>query len=129
MTEQDGLTADELELPKETAAPQLEVEDVQEPAPETKVPHPLEPNGKRFEQVYARAKQAEREAAELRAKIEALEARPAPAPVVEDEYTPAQLEAFIAENRITRADATAYREKILLKKAVDTAKTELKEEL
>jgi hypothetical protein len=129
MPEQDGPAVDDVVLPESNEPAPLLEEEIIQPTPETKTPHPLEPNGKRFEQVYARAKQAEREVADLRAKTEALEARlNGTTKPVEEEYTPAQLESFIAENRITRADATAYREKLLLKKAVDTAKTELKQE-
>ena len=116
-------------------APQLEAnEPLNEPA-SSQAPNPLSPGGQRFEQVYARSKQAERALAEERSKREALEARlnaletrqPAN-PAETTEYTPAQLEAFIAENRITRADAAEYTQKQILKKATEAAKAEFQQE-
>ncbi len=116
-------------------APQLEAnEPLNEPA-SSQVPNPLSPGGKRFEQVYAQSKQAQRDLAEERSKREALEARLAAmetrqtaTTTAETEYTPAQLEAFIAENRITRADAAEYTQKQVLKKAVAAAKQEFQQE-
>lgn len=101
------------------------VEDEHEPLaqPAGKV-HPLQPGGKRFEQVYAQGKQALRELTSERerriaaeAKLEGLSNRPSQnEPNAEVEYTPAQLEEFIVQGRITRADAVAHREEVLVRK-------------
>lgn len=85
-------------------------------------PHPLGPEGDRFKQVWARAKQAEAEAKELKARLDQereerirLEER---AKVQQEtqtqkEYTWAELENFIAEGRITRDQAQEYKEKAI----------------
>lgn len=95
-----------------------------EPKPDTKtpVPHPLTPGGRRFEQVYAKGKQAEREAEDLRdrllvaeAKLEMLTKGQQPAEQADTEYSWEQLEAYIAQGRITRADAEAHRESVIRK--------------
>lgn len=116
----------------DSAPPELEAEPLNEPAPQA--PNPLSPGGKRFEQVYAQSKQAQRDlaaererTAALEARLVAVETRQTAAPK-EEEYTAAQLEAFIAENRITRADASDYLQKQTLRKAVQTAKQEIREE-
>lgn len=109
--EVDPLTAPEIE----DEAPNLEPEGDEPTKP--KGPHPLKPGGMRFEQVYAKGKQAERDLAherELRiaaeAKLEVLTKTPGDIPEGEVEYDWPKLEEFIAQGRITRADAEAHRE-------------------
>lgn len=124
--ETDDVQLDDLTAP----APDAEDSDLIEPQdqPDPVVPgkiHPLQPGGKRFEQVYAEAKQAERERNAEREKRIAAEAQleilkqrgGQPTPEVSDkEYSWAQLEEFIQQGRITRADAEAHREEVTLKK-------------
>lgn len=106
---------------------------VEEPAKET--PNPLEPGGDRFKQVWARAKQAEAKAAELEAerqrereerirleeRLKAQETQKQSA----QEYSWEQLEKFIDEGRITRAQAQEYREQLVRKQAKEDAVKEL----
>jgi hypothetical protein len=66
----DETPGGEGEIPKEPT-PSAEGEDL-EAAPE---PHPLEPGGKRFNQIYARAKAAEEAAANLKIEMARLEER------------------------------------------------------
>lgn len=83
--------------------------------------HPLEPGGKRFNQVYARAKDAElkyhaerERAARLEGELEALKRQPVtPAQPVEKRYTPAQLQAFVDEGKITVGQVLAYQEETI----------------
>lgn len=99
-------------------APVLEPAPVLAPAPE---PHPLEPGGVRFKQVVARSHK-ERERADalevdlqtMRAELDALK-RLGQTPVQTPSWV--ELEAAIAEGRITRAQANDFREKELLKHA------------
>lgn len=107
----DGLVAPEVDEP-----PLLEPED--EPNVAQRV-HPLAPGGKRFEQIYAKGKSAEREAHDLRdrllvaeAKIDALTGK-TKAEETKSEYTWSELETFIQQGRITRADAEAHREEVM----------------
>ena len=96
------------------------LEDDPAPEPDKKV-HPLHPGGVRFEQVYAKGKKAERDylaehdlriAAE--AKLEALTSKGTTNTVdATKEYEWPELEAFIAQGRITRADAQAHREEVV----------------
>lgn len=106
--------------------------------PQPKPPHPLTPGGKRFEQIYAKGKQAEREANELRERLIAAEAKlellvKSKQPEPEDaEYTWDQLETFISQGRITRADAEAHREAVIRKnvlKEVDARQDRRTQEL
>lgn len=109
---------DELTEPEEVfEAPSLE----DSPEPDKKV-HPLHPGGVRFEQVYAKGKKAERDylsERELRiaaeAKLEALSSKPSQVEA-EKEYEWPELEAFISQGRITRADAQAHREQVIEKR-------------
>jgi hypothetical protein len=117
----------------------LELEPVVEPVavPETPPVHPLSPGGVRFDQVYARGKQAERDLATERekriaaeAKLEALSTRPTtPEASGNEEYSWAQLNEFIAAGRITLADAQAHREGVLRKQLLKEAKAELKHDV
>jgi hypothetical protein len=135
-----------VEVPENLESVDLSAPDANEPPPQleaeleapnepasSQAPNPLSPGGVRFEQVYARSKQAERALAAEREKSIALEARLTALETktttkADEEYTPAQLEAFIAQNQITRADATEYIQKQTLKKAVETAKQEIQQE-
>jgi hypothetical protein len=89
-------------------------------------PHPLSPGGKRFEAIYAKGKQAEREVTDLRERLTATEAKlealsKQPTPEAEKEYSWAELDQFIAQGRITRADAEAHRESILERRLLKKA--------
>jgi len=97
--------------------------------------HPLEPNGDRFKQVWARAKHAEADREALRQELqkereerirfeERLKAQETAKPT-QQEYTWDQLEAAIEEGKITRAWANQYREGIVAKKAKEEALREI----
>lgn len=84
--------------------------------------HPLEPGGKRFNQVYARAKdaearlQSERErAARLEGELEALKRTPAKpeTATTPPRYTAAQLQAMLDEGKATVGQVFAYQEETL----------------
>jgi hypothetical protein len=84
-------------------------------------PSPLEPGGVRFKQVYARAKDAETKLQELREEKARLEGQleatrtqaPLPEPKPEPRLAWTQLEAGIAEGKITQAQALEYRDETL----------------
>lgn len=84
-------------------------------------PNPLEPGGKRFKQVYARAKDAEAKLQQIREDKARLEGELAatrtaaivPEPKVEPRLTWTQLEAGIADGKITQAQALDYRDETL----------------
>lgn len=94
-------------------------------------PHPLEPGGKRFDQVWKRAKTAEerlQDEREQRIRLEerlkvleetkqTAETQAADAKV----YTWDQLENWIADGRITRAQAAEYREELVRKQVARDA--------
>lgn len=118
---------------KQEVSPQAEdttpkPDQVVDPSAEAKEePNPLEPGGERFKQVWARAKsaEAEREAARQEAQREReerirleerLKAREESPSQQEPEYTWDQLEAAIAEGRITRQWAQDHREKVVAKR-------------
>lgn len=93
---------------------------------ETKDAHPLEPNGDRFKQVWARAKHAEADRDALRQEMqkerdarirleERLRAKEE-TKSAEQEYTWDQLEQAIEEGKITRAWANTYRENLIREK-------------
>src|SRR6185295_19665914 len=92
-----------------------------ERASEAHEPSALEPGGKRFKQVYARAKDAETKLQQLREEKARLEgqleatrtAPPVHEPKVEPRLTWTQLEAGIAEGKITQAQALDYRDETL----------------
>ena len=92
----------------ETAAPAAETAP-ETPAPETATPHPLEPGGKRFEQVYGRMKQLEGENLSLREQASTKAAPPA-APQ-QKIWTPQELQTLVDEQKISSAlmaDQLAY---------------------
>ena len=115
----DGATAETTTLPSETPD-----------GSETEA-HPLEPNGDRFKQVWARAKHAEAERETLRNELqrereerirfeERLRAKDEQK-TSQQEYTWSQLEAAIEAGQVTRAWANEYREGIVAKKAREEA--------
>lgn len=98
--------------------------------------HPLEPQGERFKQVWARAKEAERkaEAAALEAQRERearirLEERAKvkeeAAEVPEKEYTWGDLRGLIAEGKLTLDQAIEYRETVIEKRAEKKAEAKI----
>jgi len=109
--------------------------------PEPDEAHPLDPDGKRFKQVWARAKTAEQTADALKQELqkereerirfeERLKAQDAAKTAVnQPEYTWQQLEAFIDEGKITRAQAQDYREKLVEQRAIDAAEKRLEAKL
>ena len=126
---------EKLDVQDEIAEPLLEpqVDDTEESAPRV---HPLAPGGKRFEQIYAQSKQTQRDldaererriAAE--AKLDLLSKTSTTTPsTTQPEYSWPQLEQFIAEGKITRADAQAHREEIIARKLKTDLKTEFTRE-
>lgn len=112
--------------------PSLEVDpNVTEPG--TRLPHPLAPGGKRFEQIYAQSKQAQRENTELKDRLSAAEARIAALAnpnqnATKSEYSWAELETLISQGRITRADAEAHREDIRTKQIAKQVREEFRNE-
>lgn len=113
-----------LEEPIVDDAPQLGEEP---PQPKTAGVHPLQPGGRRFEQVYAQGKQAQREAEDLKARLEAAETKleELKNPKQEkQEYSWAELETFIQQGKITRADAEAHREEVMERKLTKKVKGE-----
>lgn len=77
--------------------------DAETQQPETD-PHPLEPGGKRFAEVYARMRDSQREADELRQRVATLEqGQQKPAQPKESWYTPEQLQAAVDTGRISNA--------------------------
>lgn len=120
------------ELNIEQAPADLEPPAVAAVPPSSPAPHPLAPGGKRFEQVYARAKQTERELAQERERRIAAEARleqatkpGLPNVTNEIEYSWAQLEEFIKQGRVTLAEAQEHREKVAERKIRAQLKAEL----
>jgi hypothetical protein len=117
-------------------APESEPEAVLEPIVEPVQPqkvHPLQPGGKRFEQVYAESKQNKRELDAERERRIAAEAQLAvfqkpTLPTTEPEYSWQQLEEFIAQGRITRADAEAHREEVNIRKLSSKIKQDFTQE-
>ena len=134
------------ETPAEIVPPEAELlapepqekEAIQEPTlePKAQPPHPLRPGGMRFEQVYAQGKQAQREVTELREAVARIEAENAAlrsgvkvaAPEAAVEYSWAELDTFIQQGRITRADAEAHRESILERKLSKKVKEDFRQE-
>jgi hypothetical protein len=84
-------------------------------------PKALAPGGKRWNQLYARTKTAESEAQQLREEKARLEgqleatrtAPPVPEPKPEPRHSWTQLEAAIADGKITQAQAMEYREETI----------------
>lgn len=97
-------------------------------------PHPLEPEGERFKQVWARAKAAEEREKRVEAELqrereeriryeERLKAAEATTATTAKEkaYNWQQLEDFIANGQMTRAQANEYRETVLKQEAAAEA--------
>jgi hypothetical protein len=100
-----------------------------EPVEETEV-HPLEPGGKRFEQVWARAKKAEEDARKVREEKIALETElrvrkeletSPPKKEAEKVYNWEELEGLIESGNLTRAQAQTYREDVIRKQTLQEA--------
>jgi len=129
---------DELEGPEDILEEELLLEPEGKPEPDAKNKvHPLTPGGRRFEQVYAESKQAKRDLVkerELRiaaeAKLDVLTNKTVEKDEInaDKEYSWAELEEFIKEGRITRADAEAHREAVITKRVAKTVKGEFKQE-
>lgn len=95
--------------------------------PDERKPHPLEPDGERFKQIWARSKEAERKAEALAIKLqeerearirleEREKAKAEATQVQEKEYTWAELRGFINEGKLTLDQAIEYRETVNEKK-------------
>lgn len=132
MGELDDVVSEEV---KEEVSPQAEETtpspdaNVETVASESDEKHPLQPGGDRFKQVYARAKKAEEKLDHLSSELqrereerirmeERLKAKEEQRQEqAEPEYTWDQLEAAIADGKITLRQAQEHREKVLMKKA------------
>ncbi len=125
-------TTDEIQSDDPVDAPSEKPDEIAEsspaesepgPEPEEGEPSPLEPDGKRFKQVWARAKTAEAQLQQIRedkARLEGeLEAtkRPPVTPETKPEprLTWTQLEAAIEEGKVTSAQAKEYDRETLRK--------------
>ena len=98
--------------------------------------HPLGPNGERFKQVWARAKEAERKAEALAAEAqrerearirleERAKVKEEAAETPEKEYTWADLRGFIADGKLTLDQAIEYRETVIEKRAEKKAEAKI----
>lgn len=94
--------------------PDAQAEPDQSVQPARQEPHPLEPGGDRFKQVWARGKDAEyklqqerERAARLEGELHALKSTQQAKPA-EPVYTMAQLQGFVDEGRISQAQALDY---------------------
>ena len=124
-------------VPVETPGDQVAGDQQQQPADQTgtetegavEPKHPLEPGGDRFKEVWARAKAAEERAKQAeerarqveieKARLEGerkAEAEAKQKQATEREYSWDELENFIADGKITRAQASAYKEERLTKR-------------
>jgi hypothetical protein len=86
--------------------PEVEPEVTPEPEVAETEPHPLEPGGRRFSEVYGEMKDARREAGELRERLARVEGQltaQQPKPAVAQHYTEAQLQAAVDTGKITPA--------------------------
>ena len=103
-------------------------------------PHPLDPDGKRFKQVWARAKTAEqeREAARQEAQREReerirleerLKAQDEAKRQAEPEYSWEQLEKAIEAGTCTRAWAQDYRERLVERRSAEAAERRMEAKL
>lgn len=130
MPDTDIITDDTLTdtpQPAPEGAPPTPPEASPPPAPEAAParPHPLEPGGERFEQVYARMRQSERDAMELRERLAALERQAKPAQPTVQFYSDTQLQAAVDQGKITPAQMASQ----LALQAKELGKTEIRQEL
>lgn len=99
--------------------------------------HPLEPGGKRFSQVYARAKDAEaklqserEQRARLEGELAALKRASAePKAETAPRYTASQLQAMIDEGKATVGQVLAYQEETIKKELAATVEKKVAETL
>ena len=138
ITEHADATTQEATQAAATEAQATATESSTEQATTEATAHPLEPGGERFKQVYARAKDAERQLqAEREERIrleERLKAKEEVAQVTAKAAQPAEhswetLESWIADGRLSRAQAMAYREGIIKESTLKEAKQTLEREL
>ncbi len=98
--------AEETEQTQETVAAETqETQTAETEQQTTETPHPLQPGGARFEEVYARMKQAEDRAARMEGALAQAQQQQRPAqqgPVYVD---PAQLQALVDQGRMTPMQA------------------------
>lgn len=98
--------------------------------------HPLEPQGERFKQVWARAKEAERKAEALAAEAqrerearirleERAKVQEETAQQPEKEYSWADLRGLIADGKLTLDQAIEYRETVIEKRAEKKAEAKI----
>ena len=100
--------ADEDVTPTEEVVSEPVVENEATEAPVVEDPHPLDPGGKRFAEVYGEMKEARREAQDLRDRLSRMEGAVAqqqakPVPQQPVTYTSAQLQAAVDTGKITPA--------------------------
>ena len=120
--------------PAQDATATAVADPVAEPVVAPAEPHPLEPGGKRFNEVYARAKAAESRMQEeregrIRAEAEAqvLRETRSAQPTKQDEKVLSwpELKQMVADNKISESDALEYREKAVRTQAVREAETNI----
>lgn len=94
--------------------------------------HPLSEGGRRFEQVYARSKQTERELLDERDKRIRLEAQlellQRGGQTTTKVYSWDQLEPMIAAGQVTRGEAQAHRDEVNRREITEAVKREVHEE-
>ena len=76
-------------------------------APEPEPPHPLDPGGQRFGEVYRDMQDARREAARLQGELDATRRQAQPQPAQPQFYSPNDLQGLVDSGRITPAVMTA----------------------
>ncbi|MGL4282567.1 MAG: hypothetical protein ACRCSI_02685 [Eubacterium aggregans] len=110
---------EEVSILAEDTTPKLDGQD-QEGEPGAGKPHPLEPDGDRFKQVWARTKKAEERVKQLestyqqeredRIRLEERLKAQETQQQSQKEYGWEELETFISEGKMTRAEAQTYRD-------------------
>lgn len=89
-----------------TTPPEPEIIPAVEPVavePAAAEPHPLDPGGKRFNEVYRDMREATRRADALEAEVNALKAKAAPPAAAQTFYTPGQLQTMVDAGQVTPA--------------------------
>lgn len=115
------------ETTTETETTQTETVEVETaPVVETeRKPHPLEPGGPRFEEVYRKLKDSERREDDLRRQLSETKPAPKPEAAQPQYYTQDQLQALLDAGRITPAQMAGQ----LALQSKELAKQEIKQEL